>query len=146
MVEKPDLCSRRLPPRVPFLTDGNDSFSLIPCLADFDDHAIGRSKYASHWILLEFVILNENITCKSLMSPRVGFTGKQAQPRVNMKSHSSAYYLKTVEIKMSEEKKIHIDLIEERTILRKSALLPLWFRCHPETGSTSISKANAGKI
>ena len=44
-----------------FLLDSNDGFSRIPCVGNFDDHAMDRSEDTSHWIVLEFVTLNENI-------------------------------------------------------------------------------------
>jgi len=46
---------------------------------------------------------------------------------------------------MSEERDTFIDLIEKRIILRKSTSLPLRFRYHPETGSTSMWEVMEGR-
>ena len=64
---------------------------------------------------------------------------------VKEKNHSGGCYVKTVEIRMSEEKEVLIDLIEERTVLGKSVSLPLRFRYHPETGTASNREVMEGR-
>ncbi|KAG0131917.1 hypothetical protein HOY82DRAFT_538998 [Tuber indicum] len=53
-------------------------------------------------------------------------------------NHSSGCYIRTVGIRISEEKVILIGLIEERTTLGEPVPLPHSFRYHPETGLESI--------
>jgi len=64
---------------------------------------------------------------------------------VKGENHSVGCYVKTVDIKMLEEKEILIDLIEERNIQGKPASLPLRFRYHPETGSAYIGQVMEGR-
>jgi len=49
---------------VVFLVGGNDSFSGIPCVDDFDDHVMGWRGDASHRIVREFVAFNVSIVGK----------------------------------------------------------------------------------
>jgi len=57
---------------------------------------------------------------------------------VNGKNHSGSRHANNVETKISEQKEILIDLIEERTILGQPAFLPFRFRYHPANCSASI--------
>jgi len=64
---------------------------------------------------------------------------------VQWDNHVGGCYVKTIEIRMTEEKEILIDLIEERTILEKPASTPLGSCYHPETGSSSIREVIEGR-
>ncbi|RPB05353.1 hypothetical protein L873DRAFT_1785580 [Choiromyces venosus 120613-1] len=64
---------------------------------------------------------------------------------VKEKTHNGGCYVKTIENRMWKEKEILIDLIEEGTILGKSASLPLRFRYHLETSCTSIREVIEGR-
>ncbi|PWW79624.1 hypothetical protein C7212DRAFT_362057 [Tuber magnatum] len=56
-------------------------------------------------------------------------------------NHSNGCYIKTIGIRISEEKEILIDLIEEYTTRGELVSLPLSFRYHPETGSASVCQS-----
>ena len=64
---------------------------------------------------------------------------------VKEKNHSGGCYFKTVEIRMSEEKEIFIDLIEEHTILGKLISLLLRFYLSPRDWHCIYSRCNGGK-
>jgi len=78
----------------------------------------------------------EITNAKDLAKTLIAFKGK---------NYSGGCYVKTIEIKMSGEKEILIDIIAERTILRKPASLPFRFCYHPETGIAYIHEVMDGR-
>jgi len=61
------------------------------------------------------------------------------------KYHTGGCYAKAVKIRMSAEKEILIDLIEERTTLGKLVSLLIRFHYYPGTGSASIREVMEGR-
>ena len=53
-------------------------------------------------------------------------------------NHFGSCYVKILEIRMTEQKEILINLMEERTILGRPASMPLSSHSHPKGGSSPI--------
>src|SRR5205807_588841 len=96
----------------------------------FQDNPMSRVFAPAHRMIVE--ITNASDPIKNVIT-------------VKEQSHSGGRYTTTIDVKMSGNNEILINLIEGRIALGKPVSLQLRFRYHPETGFAPIREVMEGR-